>query len=364
MAADSKRTTVCNILRNKLRSGAYPVGSRFATESELTQELGFCKGTIREAISTLLDDGMLERRRGIGTFVVSPAPVAPRKAARLPLACLVEGRPPVGRPSIIELLSLNALHRILDPLNWQIKVFHATPDQTVEQRIGHLIATRAPEAFLLAGFTCRTELSNMIRSSGSRLVTIGRPEDAEQVRFVDTDHTAGMHDVVTRLLRRGHTQIALIDNSPSHFYSFQKRRNGYLNAFTDHGLVPDARMLLDVLPDDAEAARAAFDELLRRGFRPTAVVARGNLVSGVLNVLRERGLSIPGDISLVAYGAGEKSSCPLPFEHCTHTCWDIYPMAEQAARMLLDPDAVQEQLFPVEFRDGTSVRDNLPASDA
>lgn len=56
-------------MRNQIASGTWSVGARIPTEPELTELLGIGRNTVREAIKTLTSTGVLEIRRGSGTFV-------------------------------------------------------------------------------------------------------------------------------------------------------------------------------------------------------------------------------------------------------------------------------------------------------
>lgn len=56
------------LLRRRLGAGDY--FSRFPTEMELTVEFEVSRATVREAIRRLKDEGLLDARRGSGTFVV------------------------------------------------------------------------------------------------------------------------------------------------------------------------------------------------------------------------------------------------------------------------------------------------------
>ncbi len=58
-----------SVLREKIISGAYPVGEQLPTESELIEQFSVSRITIRQALSTLSDEGLIERRQGSGTFV-------------------------------------------------------------------------------------------------------------------------------------------------------------------------------------------------------------------------------------------------------------------------------------------------------
>ena len=56
-------------MRAQISDGAWTVGNRVPTEPELMSVLGVGRNTVREAIKTLTSTGVLEIRRGSGTFV-------------------------------------------------------------------------------------------------------------------------------------------------------------------------------------------------------------------------------------------------------------------------------------------------------
>lgn len=58
-------------LRKQITSGAWPVGTRIPPEPELTELIGVGRNTVREAVQSLVHAGMLERRQGSGTYVIS-----------------------------------------------------------------------------------------------------------------------------------------------------------------------------------------------------------------------------------------------------------------------------------------------------
>ncbi|EMY33918.1 GntR family transcriptional regulator [Arthrobacter crystallopoietes BAB-32] len=56
-------------LRESIVSGEWPLQQRIPSEPELMERLGVSRGTLREAIKALAHAGMLEVRRGDGTYV-------------------------------------------------------------------------------------------------------------------------------------------------------------------------------------------------------------------------------------------------------------------------------------------------------
>src|SRR3954451_13767940 len=56
-------------LRQSITSGEWPVGTRIPTEPGLATALGVGRNTVREAVRALAHSGILEVRRGDGTYV-------------------------------------------------------------------------------------------------------------------------------------------------------------------------------------------------------------------------------------------------------------------------------------------------------
>lgn len=56
-------------LRAMVHSGEWPLNQRIPSETELMAGLGVSRGTLREAVKALAHSGMLEVRRGDGTYV-------------------------------------------------------------------------------------------------------------------------------------------------------------------------------------------------------------------------------------------------------------------------------------------------------
>jgi GntR family transcriptional regulator len=59
-------------LRERIRSGVLRPGAQVATEPELMTEYGVSRATVRQALAGLVAEGLLEIRRGLGTYVTAP----------------------------------------------------------------------------------------------------------------------------------------------------------------------------------------------------------------------------------------------------------------------------------------------------
>jgi DNA-binding GntR family transcriptional regulator len=63
---------VAQALQHAIEEGRLPPGSRLDNELQLADDLGLSRPTMRRAMEYLVEQGLLIRRRGIGTTVVQP----------------------------------------------------------------------------------------------------------------------------------------------------------------------------------------------------------------------------------------------------------------------------------------------------
>jgi GntR family transcriptional repressor for pyruvate dehydrogenase complex len=63
---------VTAVLREKIKRGEFPAGTRLPTEQVISERFGVSRTVVREAISRLKSDGLVEVRQGSGTVVRKP----------------------------------------------------------------------------------------------------------------------------------------------------------------------------------------------------------------------------------------------------------------------------------------------------
>lgn len=69
LQAKSIADQVDEILLERIRSGMYSPGSRIPSESELSDELGVSRATVRSVLAKLAANGFIIRKQGDGTYV-------------------------------------------------------------------------------------------------------------------------------------------------------------------------------------------------------------------------------------------------------------------------------------------------------
>ena len=65
----SRYAAIAERLRGEITSGRWAAGKPIPAESALMQQFNVALGTMRQAIALLVNEGLLDRRQGRGTFV-------------------------------------------------------------------------------------------------------------------------------------------------------------------------------------------------------------------------------------------------------------------------------------------------------
>lgn len=64
---------IVEMLRREIVTGLYPVGTALPSESVLVQRFGVSRHTVREALRSLRESGLVVSRKGLGTIVKRPS---------------------------------------------------------------------------------------------------------------------------------------------------------------------------------------------------------------------------------------------------------------------------------------------------
>ncbi len=151
---------------------------------------------------------------------------------------------------------------------------------------------------------------------------------------VDVDNQLAAQQGVQYLLELGHTEIACISNAPPSYAASPERVAGYKAALTSAGVTPEDG-LIRYADFDPQSGYIQTKSLLESGNKFTAIfVASDNVAMGVKAALREAGLRIPEDISLVGFDDipwAQYADPPLTTVHL-----QAQEMARQACLVLMD----------------------------
>ncbi|UFU05957.1 GntR family transcriptional regulator [Ruania halotolerans] len=200
-------------LRRGILAGEWAADGKLPTENRLAADTGLSLTTVRRAYDELVEDGLILRRRGAGTFVIDRTAGSPRQ--RLRIGVLVPDT---------HLYFPRMLQGIDDALSaaragMQLATYHYDPAEERED-IAQLLDSGvhglllAPDLLTVENPAARaaelTSLPVPVVLMERRLVGAGPADTSEHVT---SDHRGGAYDAVVHLHRLGHEKIALLTRS-------------------------------------------------------------------------------------------------------------------------------------------------------
>jgi LacI family transcriptional regulator len=143
------------------------------------------------------------------------------------------------------------------------------------------------------------------------IVLIDEDIPGTDVPKVFVDNVQGGYLATRHLIRAGHTRIGHV-SGPQTLFTVQERFDGYRRALSEANLPFDPD-LVRFGSYERHFGEAALCELLALSDAPTAIFASSDyLAVGMLEALRDRGIEVPRDMSIVGFDDMEFTSLLMP----------------------------------------------------
>lgn len=132
------------------------------------------------------------------------------------------------------------------------------------------------------------------------IVVLNRKIESMKNRCVYFDHEQGGYLATKRLLEKGHRGIAFL-TSNINILDKTERYKGYLRALSEYNINANLDWLEEV-PSDEHSIIVAVTNLMSKTSSISAIVAFNDFYASVtMQVLHDRGLRVPEDISVIGY---------------------------------------------------------------
>jgi len=119
--------------------------------------------------------------------------------------------------------------------------------------------------------------------------------------FVDMDNEGAVYSIVNALYNRGHRNIGLVKSSME-TKNFRSREENFMAALKDYGLVVRKDWIFSVDSTYDRSCRDMNTLLERVATMPSALFCVNDIIAlGCLTALRNRGFSVPGDVSVIGF---------------------------------------------------------------
>ncbi|MDX6433964.1 MAG: hypothetical protein QOE54_6330 [Streptosporangiaceae bacterium] len=190
--------------------------------------------------------------------------------------------------------------------------------------------TRQISGSILVDFTEDDPRIPALTALGLPVIAVGDPSLTGRFPSVWTDDAVAVTEAVRYLAALGHRWIARV-GGPEGLGHSGIRTRAFTEAVTELGLEPGRNLATDYSGEQGARATRA---LLSSARRPTAILYDNDItaVAG-LSVAAEMGVSIPGELSLLAWD--DSQLCRLTHPTLSAMSHDVFGYGEEVARRLM-----------------------------
>ncbi|MFC4319959.1 GntR family transcriptional regulator [Litchfieldia salsa] len=300
----TKYNKVKQAIKSSILDGTFQPHQKINSESELMKQFDVSRHTVRLAIGDLVTQGWLYRKQGAGTFCSEKTDETIQQVGlnQKNIAIVATYISDYIFPSIIR-----GAESYLSKQGYHVSLFSTNNDHEIEKKVLEKILTQQYDGVIVEptksavhnpniNYYLNLERLNipyiMINAYYDELEPLSIVVDDEKGGYLQTEH----------LIELGHTNIVGIFKSDD--IQGSKRMKGYVKAHRHHqvAIKPNNIITYDSKEKATKPVNDLYNILTNSIEVPTAIVCYNDeLAIKLLDVLREKNLQVPEDISVVGY---------------------------------------------------------------
>ena len=313
----------------------YEADQKIPTERELIEQFRVSRSTVRQALEELTNEGIIYRQAGRGSFFSGKTPDGQ------PRSYLIGVITPMISPYIYPQV-IRGIDDVARQRQYNIVLGSSNYNPEEELRCIKQLLRKNIDGLLLhscGGFQHFEDSENFqaVKNLKIPVVFFDWEVDDPNVSYISLNDVEGGFKAVSYLIEAGHRRIACI--YPDETTPGNHRYQGYRKALDVHGIDYDGALDKPIKfrkLDETKYVYVAMKELIALGDKmPSAVFFfNDDFVWRALPAIREAGLNVPDDVSLIGYDDSDIAA--LSDIQLTSVIHPKYQMGKWAAEMLFD----------------------------
>jgi len=289
------------ILKKQIKEGTLKAGEKIPSERNLSELYSVSRTTAKSAVLALLNEGLVVRASGKGTFISTNINLDSIKRERTHTIGFVlnlskEVRKPILQSGVYHYLS-QGIQDEIKKYNYHLTFSHIDDTDIGEIELYNKLLEKV-DGLILAEVK-NNNLLDIVKKTDTPVVVIFPDSNNYNADSVNIDNFDIGMKAVKYLLSLGHKRIGII-NGPLSVLSARERFFGYKQALIDANIEFDGALVVDGNGWQIEHGEKSMEELLKRNTGMTALFAVNDLLAmGAINTAQKQGISIPGDLSII-----------------------------------------------------------------
>ncbi len=312
MALNKKERTkilhkqLINSLRERILDGRLPPGTRLPTDNELATEYQISRDTVRQVLTLLADEGLIERTQGRGTFVrpleTNAGPTAITQKQKQ--IGLLLNRVDTSQGYLDILVGVEQAVKLHD---YSISFNYTERDSDQQMRdIRRMYANQVAGIIIYpVGNATYTEEIRELQAANFPLIFIDRYLPELSTDYVGTDNRGGGYRATEHLIILGHRRIGFVylhQETPENTSSVRERLQGYSQALETYGVPYDPTLVVADQSPEYTNVQHSLRAYLQQRDRPSAIFAVNDLAAlDVIQAAHALGLQIPQDLAIIGF---------------------------------------------------------------
>lgn len=290
-----------NILHKRIRVGEFKSGDKLPSERAMSKQYGISYLTVNKAVASLVDEGILYRETGKGTFVAKESSWEISREMRTQNIAVVgsitafnSGEPFYSR--VLRGIESSAYRE-------DYNVILATADKNGDQTSSLLkvVTEKKADAIIFVGKIDDSIIAD-VKRRGLPFVLVDHYLSVFEADAVLIDNRRGLREAMKYLYRIGHREYGYIRSDDDKLLpSLRERFEEFLTCLNDYGLSGRYENFVTCEMNHAGGDRGAA-RIWESDFRPTAILtANDEMAIGALGYFSENAIRVPGDVSVVGF---------------------------------------------------------------
>ncbi len=286
-------------------------GDKILSQNALAERFSTTPVTVHKALTELTREGVIVRRKGVGTFVSSRKSQSSGTEKRV---CLIMHRPGLDQADVnpeywpyMQDIIFAFTHALSEEFSFSMKF--AGPQTDVSRLISELTGYHAV-FFHYSNEVPVEVIRAIIRSRVAPVIKIGKMQEPLQCLQVENDRFEGMRLGTNHLIGLGHQTIGFVGSSE---WWGDIGFAGYRAALATASLKTPNVSVIRVYAEREGGVEAA-DRIIATDPLPDAVMVDSDLRAlGLINELCAKGVRVPEDVSVMSYDGLQFANLHPPY---------------------------------------------------
>jgi len=285
------------------------------TVKDIARESGYAIGTVSRVLNN--QSGVSEEARKKVMEVVEKYHFRPNSNAKhlkqqynSGVAIIVKGAKNMLFATLVE-----TLQRLIEEKGYACLIYYISEDEHEVEQALQVCRDSHPLGILFLGSNLENfkEGFQQVHIPCVMVTNSAKGLEFDNLSSVSIDDKKAAYTAVEHLISLGHTKIGILGGEMQYSNPARARYEGCLNAFRDYHVAFDAEKQFESSYFTMEGGYQAMKSLLRKNPEITSVFAMSDVTAlGAIRAIRDCGMSVPEDISVVGFDGIEIGQYMVP----------------------------------------------------